>query len=135
MAILNNNKLSRFRFDRARSNIKIADTLYKSGDYGVVINRAYYSAFDAMRSINALDGFDSNKHSGVISYFNQTYVKTNIFPTSTSSIIREASMLREKSDYEDFYIANKEDAKQIIDKVNIFLKDVEKYLVAKKVIK
>ena len=55
-----------------------------------------------MRSINALDKFDSSKHSGVISHFNHYYVKTEIFPSSTSEIIRNASMLREKSDNDDF---------------------------------
>ena len=32
-------------------------------------NRAYYSIFHAIRSVLALDGFDSKKHSGVISEF------------------------------------------------------------------
>lgn len=55
-----------------------------------------------MRAVNALDGFDSSKHSGVIAHFNQSYVKTGAFPPSTSAVIRRAAMLREKSDYEDF---------------------------------
>ena len=33
-----------------------------------------------MRAVNALDGFDSSKHSGVIAHFNQNYVKEGIFP-------------------------------------------------------
>ena len=94
--------LSKYRFDKALSNLAIAKTLYESGAYEVALNRAYYSAFDAMRAVNALDGFDSSKHSGVIAHFNQEYVKTQIFPLSTSSIIRKAAMLREKSDYEGF---------------------------------
>lgn len=94
--------LSKYRYEKALSNLTIASTLYNSASYGVALNRAYYSAFDAMRAVNALDGFDSSKHSGVISHFNQEYVKTGIFPSTSSSIIRKASMLREKSDYEDF---------------------------------
>ncbi len=43
--------------------------MYESGEYEVALNRAYYCAFDAMRAINALDGFDSSKHSGVIAHF------------------------------------------------------------------
>ena len=42
-------------------------------------NRSYYAIFHAIRSVNALDGFDSSKHSGVISHFNQEYVKTGMF--------------------------------------------------------
>ncbi len=126
--------LSKYRFEKARSNIGIAKTLYESGEYEVALNRAYYCAFDAMRDINALDGFDSSKHSGVIAHFNQEYVKTQIFPTSTSSVIRKASMLREKSDYEDFYEADKEETFDLIVKVERFLGDVERFLRGKSII-
>ncbi len=108
--------------------------MYESGEYEVALNRAYYCAFDAMRAINALDGFDSSKHSGVIAHFNQEYVKTQIFPLSTSSVIRKASMLREKSDYEDFYEADKEETFDLIVKVERFLGDVERFLRGKSII-
>ncbi len=120
--------LSKYRFEKALSNIAVARTLYDSASYGVALNRAYYSAFDAMRAVNALDGFDSSKHSGVISHFNQKYVKTGIFPLTSSGIIRKASMLREKSDYEDFYIPDKEETENLIAEVEVFLKNVEVYL-------
>ncbi len=120
--------LSKYRFEKALSNIEIAKKLYELEKYEFALNRAYYSIFDAMRSINAFDGFDSNKHSGVISHFNFDYVKTGIFPPSTSNIIRKASMLREKSDYEDFYKADKEETASMIALAEIFLKDVENYL-------
>jgi len=120
--------LSKYRFEKALSNISVAKALYESEDYGVALNRAYYSAFDAMREVNALDGFDSSKHSGVIAHFNQEYVKSGKFPPTTSAIIRKASMLREKSDYEDFYEPDKEETEDIISKVYSFLKDTETYL-------
>jgi len=52
--------LSQYRFEKALSNIAVAKTLYDSRIYDVALNRAYYSAFDAMRAVNALDGFDSS---------------------------------------------------------------------------
>ena len=81
-----------------------------------------------MRAVNALDGFDSSKHSGVIAHFNQEYVKSGQFAPTTSAIIRKASRLREKSDYEDFYEPDKEETADTIAKVEIFLKDTEDYL-------
>ena len=94
--------LSEYRYEKAVSNINAAKMLFASGNYDAALNRTYDSAFDAMRAVNALDGFDSSKHSGVIAHFNQEYVKTGKFPSTTSGIIRKASRLREKSDYEDF---------------------------------
>lgn len=127
-------ELSRYRFEKTLFNIALARTLYQSQDYGVALNRAYYSAFDAMRAVNALDGFDSSKHSGVISHFNQTYVKTGCFAPSASAVIRKASMLREKSDYEDFYMPEEEDAVDTIAKVELFLQDVKAYLTKRGII-
>lgn len=120
--------LSKYRFEKSISNLHVAKTLFESGNYCASLNRAYYSVFDAMRAINALDGFDSSKHSGVISHFNQEYVKTQKFPASASGIIRRASMLREKSDYEDFYEPEKEETSEMIAKVEMFLNDVKNYL-------
>lgn len=48
--------------------------MYEAGRYKNALNRAYYSIFHAMRAVNALDGFDISKHSGVIAHFNQNYV-------------------------------------------------------------
>ena len=100
--------LSKYRFEKALSNLSTAKALYATGEYGFALNRAYYAAFHAMKAVNALDGFDSSKHSGVIAHFNQEYVKTGTFPAATSAIIRRASMLRERSDYEDFYEPEKD---------------------------
>ncbi len=126
-------ELAKYRFEKALSNIAIAKSLFDNDEYAVALNRAYYAAFDAMRAVNALDGFDSSKHSGVIAYFNQKYVKTGKFPSDTSGIIRKASMLREKSDYEDFFEPDKDETADIIAKVEVFINDVAGYLINQKI--
>ncbi len=121
-------ELSEYRFEKAEKNLEIAKNLFEGETYGVALNRAYYAAFDAMRAVNALDRFDSSKHSGVISHFNKNHVKNGEFDVSTSSIIRRASMMREKSDYEDFYEPKKEDTETVIKEVEEFLAAVEAFL-------
>lgn len=121
-------ELSKYRFNKAMNSLFVSEKLCADGEYGYSQNRAYYALFDAIRSITAIDGFDSSKHSGVIAHFNQCYVKTGIFNQNTSNIIRLASMLREKSDYEDFYEPDEEDTKGIIESVCMFLNDVSNYL-------
>ena len=120
--------LAEYRLEKAGKNLEIAKALYESEAYGVSLNRAYYAAFDAMRAVNALDGFDSSKHSGVISHFNQNHVKNGDFEPGTSSIIKRAAMMREKSDYEDFFEPEKEDAEQVLSEVDGFLAAVKDYL-------
>ena len=96
-------ELSAHRYGRAKEELQTAELLLKNANYRSSINRSYYSIFHAIRAVNALDGFDSSKHSGVIAHFNQEYVKTGEFERRASKIIRNASELREQADYEDFY--------------------------------
>jgi len=121
-------ELSEYRFGKAVSNLEISKSLFKDKHWSFALNRAYYAIFDAMRAVNALEGFDSSKHSGVIAYFNQNFVKTGKFSLSCSAIIRRASMLREKSDYEDFYTPEEEETKKTIDEVEIFINEVSEFL-------
>lgn len=75
-----------------------------------------------------MDGYDSSKHSGVIAYFNQNFVHTGEFDKGTYKIIDSAYRIREKCDYQDFYIASKEDSAQQIERAEEFIKIVETYL-------
>ena len=121
-------ELADYRLEKSKRNLELARTLLEEEMYSFALNRAYYSAFDAMRAINALDNFDSSKHSGVIAHFNQQHIKTGDFDTSFSSVIRRASRLRERSDYEDFFEPEKEEAERTIKEVGAFIEAVEQYL-------
>lgn len=108
-------ELSKYRFETSQEDLYDAKLMFENGRYKNSLNRGYYAIFHALRAVNALDGFDSSKHSGVIAHFNQEYVKSGVFPKEVSKLIKEASENREKADYLDFFIASKEEAqKQII---------------------
>ena len=106
--------LSAHRFGRAREELQTTELLLKNANFRSSINRSYYAIFHAIRAVNALDGFDSSKHSGVISHFNQEYVKNGVFEREASKIIRNASELREQADYEDFYEAIQEEPQKFL---------------------
>ena len=85
-----------------------------------------------MRAVLALTGEDYKKHSGVISRFSEQYLKTRLLPPELSKVISMASIIRNRSDYEDFYVCSisdtqklVSDAAQFLDTVTAFLK--EKY--------
>ena len=126
--------LSKYRFEKAQKNIKVAESLFADDFYAAALNRAYYALFDALRAVNALDKFDSSKHSGVISHFNQYHVKMGEFDTSVSSTIRMAARLRERSDYEDFYEPDQEEAKETIEATKELVESVREFLVKKGVV-
>lgn len=99
-----------------------------NGRYKNALNRAYYSIFHAIRAVNALAGYDSSKHSGVIAFFNQNYVKLGVFPKELSKIIKLASESREKADYLDFFIASKSEAEKQIARAKEFQSYIKIYL-------
>ena len=122
-------ELSKYRYECAEEALQDAEIMFDNGRYKNALNRAYYAVFYALRAVNALDGFDSSKHSGVIAHFNQTYVKTGIFKKEISRIIKLASEKREQADYLDFFGASKEDAEQQIQRAKILLKTIKEYLI------
>ena len=121
-------ELVEFRFKKAKETLKTAETLLQSGEYDFSLNRSYYAVFHAIRAVNAIDGFDSSKHSGVISFFNQNHVKNGDFPKEISKIIKVASEFREQADYEDFFAAGKEDAEESLKNAAFFVKSIGEYL-------
>lgn len=127
-------ELARYRFDSSVEALADAKIMFHNGRYKNALNRAYYAIFHAMRAVNTLNGFDSSKHSGVIAFFNQTYVKEGIFPKEMSKIIRKASESREKADYLDFFIASKDDAEKQIQQSELFQNQIKKYLLENKIL-
>ena len=120
--------LSAHRFGRAKEELQTAELLLHNASFRSSINRSYYAIFHAIRAVNALDGFDSSKHSGVIAHFNQQYVKTGVFGKEISRIIRNASELREQADYEDFYNATEEEAAEVFGQAYQLISEIEGYL-------
>ena len=122
------NDLVGYRFGCACEALEDAKLLLDAGRYKVSLNRSYYAIFHAMRAVNALDGFDSSKHSGVIAHFNRFHVKEGHFPKDASKIIRSAAEIREQADYEDFFVVNRQDVREQIEKAEVFLSLVKEYL-------
>nr|MBQ4455593.1 HEPN domain-containing protein [Clostridia bacterium] len=120
--------LSKYRFARALEDLQTAESNLHAGSYRASVNRSYYAVFHALRAITALDQFDSAKHSGIIAFFNQHYVKTGEFDKTFSKLIDKSFRLREKADYEDFYIVTQEEAISQLEKAKTVVNTIEKYL-------
>lgn len=121
-------ELAKYRLDRAEEEYRVAMKIMDSGYYKAANNRAYYSIFHSMRAALALEGIDFKKHSGVIAYFRQNYIKSGLIETKFSDIIGNASDIRTASDYDDFYIATKEEAQELIGNAIEFYHAVEVYV-------
>ena len=119
---------SRYRLERAKESLCVSRELEENGHYRDANNRAYYAVFHALRAVLALDGFDSKKHSGIIAEFRRLYIKTGIFSEEISNIIGEAFIIRNASDYDDMFIATKEDTLIQINNAEKLLNTIEQWL-------
>ena len=120
--------LGKYRLERAKETLITAEENLNNRHYVDSLNRSYYAVFHAVRAVNSLYGFDSKKHSGVISFFNQNFIRTGIFDKQLSDIIKGTSFFRNRSDYEDFYIASRHDAETQLHNAKIFVNAVSAYL-------
>ena len=122
--------LSKYRFETAVNDLETAKILFQVGQWKASLNRSYYAIFHALRSVNALDKFDTKRHSGVIAYFNQHYVKTGILNTDIPlhRLIDDAFKMRSNADYEDFYVVSREQVKKQIEDAGTVLDVIRPYL-------
>lgn len=121
-------ELSQYRFNKAKETLADAETLFGQNRFASSVNRSYYAVFHAMRAVTALDSFDSSKHSGIISYINREYIKTGIFDKGLAKILDKAFRLREKADYDDFFIVSHDEAREQISRAREAIEIVEPYL-------
>ena len=101
--------------------------LFAAEEYKAANNRAYYAIFHSLNAVHALNGAAYKRHKDAIGNFNKEYVKTGIFPREIGRKIGEAEEIRHASDYDDFYIASKEESERQIAVAEEFLLLVETY--------
>ena len=106
----------------------LCNLVCETGYYKDANNRAYYSIFNSIRAILATVPIDFKRHKDVIAYFNQNFVKTNIFPRELGHRISLANAVREDSDYLDSYMINKKETEEQIKTARDVSEYAEKYI-------
>lgn len=122
---------SRYRMERAKEDLDAAQLLFDTGNYRIANNRAYYAIFHMLRAVLVFDDFDSSKHSGVIAEFRRKYIKKGIFPVTISKMIGEAFIIRNASDYDDMFVASKEDTEIQIANARFIYQMLHEYIMEK----
>ena len=123
--------LSNIRLEHADECISAAKSLLESENYKSAANRAYYTAFHAMRAVLAFDKIDMKHHSGIIAEFRRLYIKSGIFDAELSKIISVLSDSRNDSDYDDFFIVSKVEVIEQIKDAELFLEKIKEYVSTK----
>lgn len=120
--------ISMYRYEKAAQCLETSKANIAINDFKGAANRSYYCVFHAMRSVMALRNIDFSNHGQVMGYFRREYIKTGIFPTEMSDTLTILFDVRNKSDYDDFYLISKEDVTKQLAFAESFLAEIRKYL-------
>lgn len=120
--------LARHRLAQAHETLAEADQLLASQAFRGAVNRLYYAAFYAARALLALREVDSARHSGLISLFQQHFIKTGLLAAEIGKTLARAFEKRQNSDYEDFATVDPTDARDLASAVHTFVDTCQQLL-------
>jgi uncharacterized protein (UPF0332 family) len=113
--------LARHRMAQAGETLAEADQLLASQALRGAVNRLYYAAFYAARALLATRDMDAARHTGLITLFQQHFVKTDLVPAETGKVLARAFEKRQNSDYGDFATIDPADAQDPSTAVHAFV--------------
>lgn len=122
--------LAKIRMERARELLAEAEDLLDKGSYKSANNRAFYAIEKSIKALLVKEGIEVSTHNGCLKQFNFQFIyKGNgTFSQDDYQLVAKAERIRTASDYDDFYIANKEEAQQQVRNAGYIVKKVETYI-------
>jgi uncharacterized protein (UPF0332 family) len=107
--------ISDTRMEKAREFLADARATYDEKRYRTSVNRAYYAALNAARSIVILEGANPETYDGAATLLSLRFVKTGVLPVDVIKKFKVLLSRRTDVDYGDFDttgIAEAEDSLQ-----------------------
>jgi uncharacterized protein (UPF0332 family) len=117
------------RLQQAEESLEEAEYLFNGGKSPrSVINRAYYAMFYAILALLIFEKYSSSKHSGVLSYFNSRFVKTELIPRELGRAVNKAFDMRIRGDYREQVIITREQVAPFLNQAEKFIGAVRSWL-------
>jgi len=121
--------LASYRMNQSKDSLKAAVMCFENDILKDAINRSYYAAFYAIKAVLALEEIDFRRHKDVIAYFNKTYIAVGRFPRELGRRVARLQQMRERSDYDDFFIVSRSDTQLQMESAELIIAEVGQYLV------
>ncbi|MBA7714319.1 hypothetical protein ES703_123338 [subsurface metagenome] len=117
--------LVKYRLENSKEKLGSAKLLLENDKFKDSISRSYYAMYTAARALLATKHLDSSKHSGVISLFNQHFVKTGVVARDLGRILMKGKDLRQDGDYKDFVETSMKEAQDQYSDAEKFIDQIE----------
>lgn len=123
-------ELAKVRLERAKELLEDSKDLLAKESYKSANNRAFYAMEKSIKALMATKEVEVTTHNGGLKQFNYLFIHKGDgnFTVEDYQRIAKAEQIRNVSDYDDFYIASREETKQQVDNAKYIVDKVEKYL-------
>ena len=122
-------ELVKLRLERAEELVKEAKKLLEDNSFKSANNRAYYAMEKAITVLLIDKRIETKTHNGAMKMFNVEYVRGEnaVFTNEDYRLVSKVEQIRNSSDYDDFYVTNKEEAKQQVEDAIYMVEKVKSY--------
>lgn len=122
--------LAKIRFDRAKELLEESKELLEKGAYKSANNRAFYAIEKSIKALLATELIEVATHNGALKQFNFAFIYKGdgTFSPEDYQKIARAEQIRNASDYDDFYLASKEETRQQVENAGYIVAKVEAYI-------
>jgi len=124
-----NNSLYIYRLKQSEETFKEVEKMVEEKfSSRTIINRAYYAMFYMLLALFLKNNVkvDTSKHTGIISIFDQVFIKTGKIDKKYSKILHAVFNERQTGDYKELADIPFEKAIEYVNKTKEFLKEIKK---------
>ena len=123
--------LAKIRMERSRELLEEAKVLLSMNAYKSANNRAFYAMEKGVKALLAMKHTDVKTHNGALVQFNKLFIGNDdaFFDKADYKKIAKVERIRNASDYDDFYLASKEESSEQVKVVEEFVNKVDKYII------
>jgi uncharacterized protein (UPF0332 family) len=120
--------LVKFRLEQADESLESSQILLERQKYRPSVSRSYYAMFYAVLALLAKGEKNTSKHSGIISIFDQKFVKKGVFDKNFSRWFHEAFELRQRADYREMFTVSHDRAISVLEHAASFVAAIKEHI-------
>ena len=122
--------LAKVRMDRAKELLTESKELLIKEAYKSANNRAFYAIEKSVKALLATKEIEVMTHNGGLKQFNFLFIFNGdgTFTSEDYQKIARAEQIRNASDYDDFYVASKEETRQQVENAEYLVRKIGEYI-------
>jgi len=120
--------IAKAHLEKAVERLKVAEKLFRDGDYEDAVSRAYYAMYHAARAALSTVNVFPKTHEGVVSEFGRKFVLAGIFPKELGRNLADVKAARETYEYSVTATVGKSEAEVILLNAQEFVNVIKKHL-------